>query len=229
MLNDYWYMICPETEIKANKIKSIRLLGKSIVLFRTSENEIIALEDRCCHRNVKLSLGFLKNDRIVCGYHGWQYDTDGLCRCIPSQSTGAKIPPTAKIKRYHTKMYNRWLWIFMGAPEKSIDTIPPDIPELQNWPYIYQSYEFNAELVITAESLIDPYHIAFAHRHTIGSLIGQIDEHDPDFHLERATDVYTVTTAEKMWALFFKKCISAVMPISEPTIASSFPTSHLSK
>jgi phenylpropionate dioxygenase-like ring-hydroxylating dioxygenase large terminal subunit len=188
MFNDYWYLICPERELVTGKIKSVSILGQNIILFRTKKNEIVALEDRCCHRNVQLSLGFLKNDRIVCGYHGWEYDSRGICQCIPSQNTESKIPPTAKIKSYPVKIYNRWLWLFMGKDKKGALTSLPDIPEMQQWPYVYQSYNLKADLAVTAESLIDPYHIAFVHRDTIGFLIGQIKEDDPEFNLEILPD-----------------------------------------
>ncbi|MGB5846880.1 MAG: Rieske 2Fe-2S domain-containing protein, partial [Ignavibacteriaceae bacterium] len=113
MLKNKWYLICPSDELK-NEIVKRRILSKDIILFRNSDSSITALEDRCCHRNVNLSLGYIKEDRIVCGYHGWQYDKTGKCVEIPSQLPGDKIPPTAMVKKYPVKDFNKWVWVFVG-------------------------------------------------------------------------------------------------------------------
>ena len=73
MLTNKWYLVCPSDELK-NEIKKYKILGEEIILFRNPDKTITALEDRCCHRNVNLSLGYLSNDKVVCGYHGWEYD-----------------------------------------------------------------------------------------------------------------------------------------------------------
>ena len=73
-------------------------LGDAIVLYRDSEGKPVALEDRCVHRSVPLSLGRVRGDRIECGYHGMQFDGRGQCVRIPGQST---IPASARVRSYH--------------------------------------------------------------------------------------------------------------------------------
>jgi phenylpropionate dioxygenase-like ring-hydroxylating dioxygenase large terminal subunit len=187
MLTNKWYLICPSNELK-NEITKKRILSEDIILFRNPDNSITALEDRCCHRNVNLSLGYINNNRIVCGYHGWEYDKTGACVKIPSQLEGDKIPPTAKIKSYPVKDFNKWVWIFIGVEEKAAEINPTDIPEMNEWPSTYKAYTFKADLESTAESLIDPYHIAFVHRNSIKSFMGQITESPADFNLKVLDD-----------------------------------------
>lgn len=187
MLKNKWYLICPSDELK-NKIVKKRILSEDIILFRNQDGSIAALEDRCCHRNVNLSLGYLNNNTIVCGYHGWEYDKNGSCVKIPSQLPGDKIPPTAKIKSYPIKDFNKWVWVFIGDEEKSLQIKPTDIPEMNEWPFTYKSYTIKADLETTAESLIDPYHIAYVHRNSIKSFMGQIKESPADFNLKILDD-----------------------------------------
>jgi phenylpropionate dioxygenase-like ring-hydroxylating dioxygenase large terminal subunit len=52
---NYWYPILTAGEI-GRKPKAVRLLGEDIVLFRDA-GKLFALEDRCPHRGVKLSIG----------------------------------------------------------------------------------------------------------------------------------------------------------------------------
>jgi len=206
MLNNKWYLVCSSDEFK-NEIRKRRILGKDIIIFRNPDRTITALEDRCCHRNVNLSLGYVREERIICGYHGWEYDKTGSCVKIPSQLPGDKIPPTAKIKTYPVKEFNKWVWIFVGENEKADSINPTDIPEMNQWPFTYGAYTFKADIETTAESLIDPYHIGFVHRNSIKSFMGQIQEHPADFNLKILDDgiegyykrANVGTTAEKVY------------------------------
>jgi phenylpropionate dioxygenase-like ring-hydroxylating dioxygenase large terminal subunit len=183
LIKNYWYLICPASEVK-DQIITKTFHGQKIIIFRDKEGNLSALEDRCCHRNVQLSLGYLREGRVVCGYHGWEYDSKGNCVLIPSQLPENKIPPTAKIKSYPLREFNRWVWVFLGDPE-NVDQIKPlDIPEMNQWDFTYKAYTFKADLESTAESLVDPYHIAFAHRNSIGSFMGQIEEFPTNFDIQ---------------------------------------------
>lgn len=73
-LKNYWYPIARAGEIK-NKPVSKKLLGFDIVIVKL-QNKLYAYEDRCPHRNVPLSNGFIKNNKLNCGYHGWQFGLD---------------------------------------------------------------------------------------------------------------------------------------------------------
>ena len=64
MLRNKWYLICPSKDLK-NEIITRKILGEDIILYRTKSGEAVALEDRCCHRNVKLSLGYLSGENVV--------------------------------------------------------------------------------------------------------------------------------------------------------------------
>jgi phenylpropionate dioxygenase-like ring-hydroxylating dioxygenase large terminal subunit len=183
LIKNYWYLICPASEVK-DQIISKTLQGQKLIIYRDKEGSLSALEDRCCHRNVQLSLGYLREGRIVCGYHGWEYDGDGKCVLIPSQLPENKIPPTAKVKSYPVQEFNRWVWIFIGDPQKADQVKPLDIPEMNQWDFTYKAYVFKADLESTAESLVDPYHIAFAHRNSIRSFMGQIEEFPADFDIK---------------------------------------------
>ena len=206
MLRNKWYLVCPAKEL-TNKMITQKILGEDIILFRTSEGEAVALEDRCCHRNVKLSLGYLNKDTVVCGYHGWEYNSEGSCTLIPSQLPGTKIPPKAVIKKYPVKEFNKWIWVFVGDEEKAKDVDPPNIPEMNEWDFTYKTHVFEADLESAAESLIDPYHIKYTHKDSIKQLLGQIEEFPAEFRINILEDgiegkyyrANTANTSEKVY------------------------------
>ena len=84
------------------------ILNEPIVFFRTEDGAPVALEDRCAHRHLPLSMGKLVGDRLQCHYHGLQYDTAGRCVRIPGQD---QIPPTAK------GAYESWVRALMAGAE----------------------------------------------------------------------------------------------------------------
>jgi phenylpropionate dioxygenase-like ring-hydroxylating dioxygenase large terminal subunit len=186
-LKNHWYLICPLKDIGKQMIAKT-ILGENLIIFKDETGKIVALEDRCCHRNVQLSLGYLQNGKAVCGYHGWEYNGAGHCVKIPSQLPETKIPPTAKIKSYPVSLVNNWVWLFMGNLDREERVPPPDITEMGQWPYTYKSHIFKGDLESVAESLIDPYHVAFTHRNSIGSFMGQIEEFPADFNLTVVED-----------------------------------------
>jgi len=67
---DHWHPLLPAKKLRRQPV-AVRLAGKDLVLFRTSQG-VAALEDRCPHRRMKLSRGscapssLLDYDAVVC-------------------------------------------------------------------------------------------------------------------------------------------------------------------
>ena len=74
---------------------------EDIVLYRQADGTAAALEDRCCHRNLPLSMGDALGNTLVCSYHGLAYDSQGLCVNIPWQD---KIPANARVRQGQPKI-----------------------------------------------------------------------------------------------------------------------------
>lgn len=164
-LRNAWYMAMWAKDL-GEKPVARTLLDDKMVLFRKSTGEIGAVQDRCCHRAAPLSLGWVENDALVCGYHGMAFDENGACVRIPGQD---KIPSSARIRGY--PVIQRWnaVWIWMGDPEAAdpdqIPTLPwLDSPDWSTTPgYIH--LKSNYQLLI--DNLLDLTHVSYVHRNTI--------------------------------------------------------------
>ncbi len=55
-----------------------------IAIWRSARGVINAWENRCPHRGMRLSHGFVRGESLACAYHGWHYDTTGFCHYIPA-------------------------------------------------------------------------------------------------------------------------------------------------
>ena len=155
-----------------NEIKSElfarTVLNEQIVMYRTSDGKIAALEDRCVHRQVPLSKGRLKGDQVECWYHGMRYEPTGKCVHIPSQKV---IPPRACVKTFPVAEKYGWVWLWFGDPARADESLVPD-----HWPVT--SPEFAGEMSyfhigtdyrLAIDNLLDLSHIAFVHPKTIVS------------------------------------------------------------
>lgn len=92
MSPDYWYPAEWSKDLARGQVKEVKFWGRSIALFRGSDGQARAVEDRCAHRQLKLSKGEVTGCTLTCTYHGWQYDGEGRCVHIPHDLFGNKAP-----------------------------------------------------------------------------------------------------------------------------------------
>ncbi len=73
----YWHPVLVADRLPERRAVAVRVAGRDIALFRTADGTLGALEDKCLHRRLKLSVGRVVDDKLRCAYHGWSYTTDG--------------------------------------------------------------------------------------------------------------------------------------------------------
>lgn len=73
---NHWHPVLKSSGLRKTPVK-IRLNDTDIVLFRGEFDRIGALLDACPHRRMQLNLGCIKNDRLICPYHGYEYNISG--------------------------------------------------------------------------------------------------------------------------------------------------------
>jgi nitrite reductase/ring-hydroxylating ferredoxin subunit len=84
--------------------------GVEIVVWRDIAGAVHAWEDRCPHRGMKLSFGFVRGDRIACLYHGWEYEGGGACRYIPSHPD-LEVPSSIRVTRFRAIEALGMIWV----------------------------------------------------------------------------------------------------------------------
>src|SRR5258706_4604705 len=110
---NWWDGAAWSGEPAAGKPLGCTMLGEPVVLYRRTDGAPAALEDRCVHRSMPLSLGRVRGDVLECGYHGLQYDAGGTCVRIPGQPA---IPRSACVRSYPVVERDRVVWVWMGDP-----------------------------------------------------------------------------------------------------------------
>ncbi len=170
-MQNAWYVAAWSTEIGDTPLART-FLGEPVVLFRTTDGTAVALEDRCCHRHLPLSLGKVIGDEIECGYHGLRFDAAGACSLVPGQT---QVPPGSTIRRYSLVERWGWLWIWMGDPDLADDSLIPDwwFMDHPDWKVVPGNAgkpiptRCNYELI--TDNLLDLTHLSYVHADTIGN------------------------------------------------------------
>ena len=69
-----WYPIFDSSKLRRRKPVGITRLGERLVLWRDSSGTAVCMADRCPHRAAQLSLGWVRDDCLVCPFHGLRFD-----------------------------------------------------------------------------------------------------------------------------------------------------------
>jgi renierapurpurin 18,18'-hydroxylase len=153
-----WYMIAKSSEIQGQPMNR-EIWKQPVVLFRTQPGEVRALEDRCAHRLVRLSHGRVKDDKIECAYHGWQFNGAGRCVHIPHLGSRTTLP-NCEVRSFPVVEKHGFVWIFPGNPALSKTILPM---EMNEWDDLNEISSFvtlttRAHFSYLVENLMDMYH-----------------------------------------------------------------------
>ncbi len=113
-LENFWHPIATTVEV-TEQPGQFMLLGEQIVAYR-DETGPVAFKDLCIHRGTALSGGSVRDGRLTCPYHGWEYDRTGACVHIPALRRGAKIPAKARAIAYRARDEYGLVWVAMNEP-----------------------------------------------------------------------------------------------------------------
>jgi phenylpropionate dioxygenase-like ring-hydroxylating dioxygenase large terminal subunit len=172
--------LTPLEDLDSTKPTPVTLLGIKLVIWkpRSSPNYQVFL-DRCPHRLAPLSEGRIdeKTGNLMCSYHGWEFDDQGVCTRIPQTEntdvvTKNKTNFCAEV--FPTREVNGLLWVWADpkTPELAEKTpllLSPNIDAEKGfvWASYLRDLEYDWQTLI--ENLADPSHVPFAHHGVQGN------------------------------------------------------------
>ncbi len=125
MLRRYWHPVCLSASLKDIPI-AVRMLCEDLVAFRDGNGRPGLLGLRCPHRLASLEYGQVKEDGLMCSYHGWRYDTYGRCIDQPLEPCDSDFKNKIRHLWYPVQEWGQVVWTYMG-PEKEN---PPPLPKI---------------------------------------------------------------------------------------------------
>ena len=161
-LYDNWYIACQSQEL-GNKVLARTILGIPLVLFRGKNNQPTALLDRCPHRNIPLSKGCVRNNHLICKYHGWQFDDQGNCTEVTGLCNQQEDSKRNAIV-YPVIEQDNFIWVYCQRDEQP-KTQPYQFPYIQEKGFSTFSWQMECETSLenAAENFLDATHTHFVH------------------------------------------------------------------
>ncbi|NGO68917.1 aromatic ring-hydroxylating dioxygenase subunit alpha [Streptomyces boncukensis] len=177
-----WYVAAYGREI-GRELLARTILNEPIVFYRTQDGgEAVALADRCVHRRYPLSAGRLDGDTLVCGYHGFTYDTTGTCVSVPGQK---RVPRTARVRSYPVVEQDSLVWVWIGDPESADPDAVPRAAHLADpaWRTVGGMETVECDYRLLVDNLLDLSHETYLHGGYIGTpevaetpIVTEVDE-----------------------------------------------------
>lgn len=121
-----WVAVARSEDLLNGMAMPGRVEGTDLALWRSAAGHVHAWGDRCPHRGMRLSHGFVRGETLACIYHGWQYDDAGACAAIPAHPD--LVPPkTICATTYDCAENGGLIWVTLNDPSGSI----PDMSGLR--------------------------------------------------------------------------------------------------
>ncbi|CAI8930811.1 Rieske 2Fe-2S domain-containing protein [Methylocaldum szegediense] len=162
---DRWYAVEYERAVKKRQVKEIVFWKTSIALFRGDDGRLAAVQNRCPHRQLKLTHGVVDRCRLRCAYHGWAFDRDGRLVDYSHDSFGKSLIKH-QLRTYPVQARYGLIWLFPGNPALAEERKVPEIPELgrdRPWPNFTMDFTWRAHHSMVIDNICDFSH-AFLHR-----------------------------------------------------------------
>lgn len=87
-MSEIWKDICALTDIPVLGSRRVqRAQGPQVALFRTADDQVYALLDRCPHKAGPLSQGIVFGKAVACPLHNWTIALDTGCAREPDEGS----------------------------------------------------------------------------------------------------------------------------------------------
>ncbi len=176
----HWYPLIPIEDLEPQKPKSITLLGKRLVIWQPTKSATYRVFlDQCPHRLAPLSEGRIedKTGNLMCSYHGWEFNENGICKNIPQAENPEIITKNQEnfcLISFPVRQQQEILWVWPDEKTAAIaeNTPLPLSPQIDAakgfvWSNYIRDLEYDWQTLI--ENLADPSHVPFAHHGVQGN------------------------------------------------------------
>jgi nitrite reductase/ring-hydroxylating ferredoxin subunit len=121
-----WVPVALSADIPRVAVAPGWIPGLEIALWRSASGRIAASSNRCPHRGMRLSHGFVRGENLSCIYHGWSFGPDGSCVRIPAHP-GLTPPETINTQNKTVREAGGLVWVCDGSP----NSLPPEFQGMQ--------------------------------------------------------------------------------------------------
>jgi phenylpropionate dioxygenase-like ring-hydroxylating dioxygenase large terminal subunit len=155
------------------------VMGRSILLTRTSDGSVKAFENVCLHRQSQVVTGCGSATRFSCPYHAWTYDNTGKLVGLPGREGFPEIAvKSVGLTELPAAEFAGFLWVAMD-PNSTLDVaahLGPLADELDSWgigrwsPLGEKVLDSPINWKLAIDTFAENYHFATVHRQTFATI-----------------------------------------------------------
>lgn len=159
-----WYFVASRDQLRNGKLVHKTWLGEEIVVWSDDRGRVCMAEAYCPHLGSSLAPeagAKICAGRLVCPFHGFQYDTTGQCVATPY----APPPRSARLKLYETRDYAGMIFGWWGLGGRPAQWHLPEAPQTDSgWSDIrHTTLRFPGHPQETTENAVDLAHLRYVH------------------------------------------------------------------
>jgi 3-ketosteroid 9alpha-monooxygenase subunit A len=181
-----WFQVAWSEKLARGAVRSLKVCGEDLVLFRTEDGQAKVLDAYCPHLGAHLGMGGkVEGDCITCPFHGWKFDGDGACASIPYTQ---KIPPKAKLKPWPVVERDGMIFVWRDSARRAPERELPVVREFvrADWtPWSAYELTLRTRALDILENSVDSPH--FSHVHANGPTRPEIIRRGPVLELKQHT------------------------------------------
>ena len=159
-----WYFVASQQALATAGLIAKRWMGTEIVAWADDQGRACVAESYCPHLGAYLGPdggGRVREGRLVCPFHGFEFDTTGQCVATPY----AAPPRSAALRAFETReiagMVFAWWGLEGRAPQWHL---PAETPEQDGWCEIeIRTLRFPGHPQETTENAVDLAHLRYVH------------------------------------------------------------------
>ncbi len=188
-----WYFGASRQDVLKAKLIQKTWMGESVVVWYDENGRVCVAESFCAHLGSDLGPaagGRTSGGRLVCPFHGFEYDATGQCVATPD----ADPPRTARLRVFETQevlgLIFAWWGIGGRVPQWSL---PADPPDQTGWTdFNIRTLRYPGRPQETTENSVDMAHLGYVHGYGNVKRVGPVSVDGPriesrfDFRTTRA-------------------------------------------
>ena len=192
-----WYFVASRQDILKAGVLGKTWMGENVVAWCGGDGSVCISEAYCPHLGSYLGReagGTVRDGKLVCPFHGFEYDTTGQCVSTPF----ADPPKTARLRTFESQeiagLVFAW-WGIGGRPPQW--TLPAESVEQAGWSNIrVRTMRFPGHPQDTTENSVDLAHLRYVYGYDSVNRIGRILVDGP--YLESNFDFRSVRKVAKI-------------------------------
>ena len=166
-LTEAWHAVARSVEVTHDTAHPVRVLERDLVLWRDPDDAVVAVADRCPHREAPLSLGTVAHGCLSCAYHGWTFAAGGRCVRVPSNPETVLPPRRAHLAAHHCTERYGLVWVCLGEPKGDVPCIAEDAdPSFRRINTPVEPWRTSATRMV--DNFLDISHFPYVHTGTFG-------------------------------------------------------------